>query len=277
MTLDELETFACIAQLGSFTEASRKLVRSQPAITRRIHQLEGALGVSLFERPGRRVALTDAGRALLPHAQAALAAARDGERAVRDLAVSSGGAQILKLAIVGTLADSHLVEALRAFEARFRDVSIELRTANSREVSALVRSGEVHLGLRYFPDADPKLESSVLGSEELVVVVPATHPHRAAPTTRPPQARARALARLPGRAGPAGILRPPARADARRRGLRERLVHCGGQPHGPEAAGAGRPGRRAHAPKQRSRRAADREPSRHRDRRASVRSCQLSS
>lgn len=176
MTLDELESFACIARLGSFTEASRKLGRSQPAITRRIHQLEGSLGHPLFERLGRRLALTDAGRALLPHAEVALAAARDGERAVRDLAMSSSAAQTLKLAIVGTLADSHLVEALRAFESRFPEVSVELRTATSREVSALVRSGEVHLGLRYFQDADPRLASKVLGAEDLFVVVPAAHP-----------------------------------------------------------------------------------------------------
>src|SRR5690242_9826196 len=114
MTLDEVETFLCIARLGSFTEASHALARSQPAISRRIRQLEEFLDTPLFERVGHRVALTDAGTALLPHAEAMLAAARDGERAIRD-ARGAAGPQVLKLAIVGTLADSHLVEALRAF------------------------------------------------------------------------------------------------------------------------------------------------------------------
>src|SRR5262245_35454102 len=141
MTRDEIEAFVAVAELGGFTEASRRLGRSQPAISRRINQLEQTLDAALFDRAGRRVSLTDAGRALLPHAEAALASMRDGERAVRDRG-KSHAAQLLRVAIVGTLADSHIVDALRAFEARFPDAAVELRTATSREVSALVRSGE---------------------------------------------------------------------------------------------------------------------------------------
>jgi DNA-binding transcriptional LysR family regulator len=182
-TIDELETFVRIAEAGGFTEASRRLRRSQPAITRRIQQLEGRLGSALFERLGRRVELTEAGTTLLPHAEAALASIRDGARAVRDLAqrgakVATRGA-VLKLAVVGTLADSHIVDALRELEARF-GAAVELQTATSREVSRLVRGGDASLGLRYFADADPRLESIPLGAEKLFVVVPAAHHIRAA-------------------------------------------------------------------------------------------------
>jgi DNA-binding transcriptional LysR family regulator len=173
MTFDEIEAFVSIADLGGFTQASRRLNRSQPAISRRIHELETTLGAALFERVGRRVVLTGAGKALLPHAEAALAAIRDGQRAVRDQA---GGASTLRLAIVGTLADSHIVDALRAFKSQFEQASVDLRTATSREVSTLIRNGEACLGLRYFPDADPKLESIPLGAEKLFVVVTAAHP-----------------------------------------------------------------------------------------------------
>ncbi|MFD8498811.1 LysR family transcriptional regulator [Amycolatopsis sp. NPDC059657] len=169
MTLDEIEAFVCIAEVGGYTEAARRLDRSQPAISRRIHELEQSLDAKLFERVGRRMVLTDAGHALLPHAEAALAAVRDGERAVRD---RSRGALPLRLAIVGTLADSHIVDALREFTAKAA-IAVDLRTATSREVSALVRSGEADLGLRY--RADAKLESIPLGEEKLYVVVPASH------------------------------------------------------------------------------------------------------
>jgi DNA-binding transcriptional LysR family regulator len=175
VTFDEIEAFVCIAEQGGFTEASKRLHRSQPAISRRIHELEKTLDTALFERVGRRVALTDAGRALLPHAEAALAAIRDGERAVRDRARDPRRGPSLRLALVGTLADSHIVAALHAFRARFEDASVDLRTATSKEVSALVRGGEACLGLRYFPDSDPKLESVPLGAEKLFVVVPAAH------------------------------------------------------------------------------------------------------
>jgi DNA-binding transcriptional LysR family regulator len=171
MTFEEIEAFVCIAEVGGFTEASRRLNRSQPAISRRIHELEHALGAVLFERTGRRVTLTDAGRALLPYAEAALAAIRDGARAVRDQVGRE--AVTLRLAIVGTLADSHIVDALREFTSRSTEVSVDLRTATSREVSALVRSGEADLGLRYHPD--PTLETIPLGEEKLYVVVGASH------------------------------------------------------------------------------------------------------
>ncbi|MEV0614635.1 LysR family transcriptional regulator [Nonomuraea sp. NPDC050404] len=174
--MEEIEAFVCIARTGGFTEASRRLNRSQPAISRRIHELERSLGAALFERAGRRVALTEAGRALLPYAEAVLASMRDGERAVREASREGMGARVLSLAIVGTLADSHIVDALRAFEARFPQAEVELRTATSREVSALVRGGEASLGLRYFEEGDPQLESIPLGTEKLLVVVPAGHP-----------------------------------------------------------------------------------------------------
>lgn len=179
MTLDELASFVCIATGSGVTDASRKLHRSQPAISRRIRQLEQGLDAKLFERIGRGVRLTDAGRAFLPHAEEALAALRDGERAVRELGSTAASPLALRLALVGTLADSNLVGALRKFQSRFAGSTVELRTANSREVSELVRRGDVHLGLRYFPDPDPRLESIPLGSEELFVVVPAAHRVRA--------------------------------------------------------------------------------------------------
>ena len=173
MTFDEVETFVCIAETGGFTEASRQLHRSQPAISRRIHELERRLGAALFVRAGRRVTLTDAGRALLPYAEAALAAVRDGASAVRDRA--GHGALSFRLAIVGTLADSHIVDVLREFTSRTDNASVDLRTATSREVSTLVRSGQADLGLRYNVDTDLKLESIPLGDEKLYVVVPANH------------------------------------------------------------------------------------------------------
>ena len=179
MTFDELDAFVAIATSGGFTNASRKLFRSQPAISRRIGQLERELGAALFERVGRGVRLTDAGRALLPHAEAALAALADARRAVTEAGGSAQPKLVLRVALVGTLADSHIVETLRRFKKKAGDASLELRTATSREVSALVRRGEADLGIRYFPDPDRKLESIALGSEPLRVVVPVSHRVRA--------------------------------------------------------------------------------------------------
>ena len=174
MTLDELDTFVAIARSGSFTEASRRLARSQPAISRRIRQLEASLGATLFRREGRTVRLSEAGETLLPHAEAALAAVEDGTRAVEAAGRGKGPAR-LRLAVVGTLADSHLVEALRETERRFPEARVEVMTATSREVSAAVRAGSADLGLRYFADGDARLTSIRLGAERLPLVIPSGH------------------------------------------------------------------------------------------------------
>ena len=68
----------------------------------------------------------------------------------------------VSLAMVGTLADSNIVEVLRRFVQRSKSVELDLRTATSEEVSELVRRGEVTLGLRYFAD-ESGLNSRIVG------------------------------------------------------------------------------------------------------------------
>jgi DNA-binding transcriptional LysR family regulator len=179
MNVDEIETFLCVAELGNFSKASLKLHRTQPAISRRIALLEQSLGAALFERAARSAKLTRAGQAFLPHAIAVLAAIRDGRRAVTDAKRAPSASRHLSLAIVGTLADSHIVETLRTFQASAPGASVALTTATSREVSELVKAGDVELGLRYFPDTDPALECETLGTERLYLIVPARHAARA--------------------------------------------------------------------------------------------------
>ncbi|HTI83529.1 MAG TPA: LysR family transcriptional regulator [Acetobacteraceae bacterium] len=173
MDFDGVETFLAIAELGSFTGAARRLHRSQPAISRRLEIVEHELGAPLFERLRGRARLTEAGRIFLPHAESALASLRDGRDAVRGLQAGIEGE--ISLALVGTLADTHVVTALRAFAARSAHVRLQLRTASSREVTDLVRRGEVTLGLRYFRVDRPELVSLDAGHEKMLVVAAAGH------------------------------------------------------------------------------------------------------
>ena len=91
MNIDEIETFVAIAELGGFTRAGRRLHRTQPAISRRLGILEHELGAPMFERIRGNARLTEAGRAFLPHAEAALAALKDGREAVRGLQTRHAG------------------------------------------------------------------------------------------------------------------------------------------------------------------------------------------
>src|SRR5262249_13012224 len=100
--LDHVEAFVAIVRRGGFTRAAATLHLSQPAISRRVHLLEHELGAPLFDRIRSGAALTDAGRAFLPHAEALLASRQDGIQAVS--ALRGGDRGTVTLAIVGTLA-----------------------------------------------------------------------------------------------------------------------------------------------------------------------------
>ena len=173
MDFAEIETFVTIAALGGFTRAAERLHRTQPAISRRLALLEAELAASLFERVRGDVRLSEAGRAFLPYAEAALAALKDGHEAVRGL--QSGLRGTVSLALVGTLADTHIVDVLRQFAQRATDIRIELRTASSSEVSNLVRRGEATLGLRYFTGRRTELVSRSAGNEKMLVIAQPGH------------------------------------------------------------------------------------------------------
>ena len=209
MDIDGLKTFVAIAELGGFTRAGARLHRSQPAISRRLGLLEQELGAPLFDRLRGRARLTEAGRAFRPHAEAALAALKDGQEAVRDL--QSGLSGSLSLALVGTLADTHIVDTLRRFRKRARGVRLELRTASSAEVTDLVRRGEVTLGLRYFFADGADLVTHAAGAEAMLVVAAAGHPLAGRRVRNIKALARRTLDRLSAGAQRARFLRPPAR------------------------------------------------------------------
>jgi DNA-binding transcriptional LysR family regulator len=168
MELIEIEAFLAVAKAGSFTAAADQLFISQPAISRRIELLERELAAPLFERGRGGAALTDAGDVFLEFARQAVAALRDGAGAVAELRDGSRGT--VALALVGTLTSTRLTARIRVFRAENPFVRVTLRTARSDEVSLLVQTGEAAIGLRYFPDPSPAVESHWVEDEALCIV-----------------------------------------------------------------------------------------------------------
>ncbi|MDQ6907645.1 MAG: LysR family transcriptional regulator, partial [Chloroflexota bacterium] len=164
----EIEAFIAIVEHRGFTRAAEAIHLSQPAISRRVELLERELGTALFERIHGGARLTDAGTTFLPYARQALAAARDGKMAVDALENADVGAVIL--ALVGTLADTRLTTRLERYRIAHPLVRLVLTTGRSHEVSAMVRDGDAHLGLRYGEDAHPDLVSVPVHEERMVIV-----------------------------------------------------------------------------------------------------------
>jgi DNA-binding transcriptional LysR family regulator len=173
MDSEALKTFLCVHRTGSVSAAAKLLSRTQSAISRRLAVLEDQVGLPLFERVGRRIVTSDAGRTLLPFAERVAAALDDAQAAAER--VRDGTSGTVRVAAVGTLADERLTLALRRVAVRYPDVDIRLRTATSAEVSELVRAGEATLGLRYFMDRRDGLSAKLVKMEPLVVACATTH------------------------------------------------------------------------------------------------------
>jgi len=168
MEISQLEAFIAVAKTGSFSKASETLHLSQPAISRRIAILEHVLKTSLFERIPKGIILSDSGKTFLPYAMRVMSSIKDGMEALKtEDDIASG---IIDIAIVGTLASTKLSKKLKAFRTKYPQVELNLRTALSDEVSDLVLSGEVHLGMRYFPESSSDIQSKLFLKEPMVTV-----------------------------------------------------------------------------------------------------------
>jgi DNA-binding transcriptional LysR family regulator len=169
-----LQAFVTVARLNSFTRAARLLHLSQPALTKHVRQLEETLGVRLFDRNTRTVALTRMGADLNPVIGQLLREIEGVIFNTRALAARSRG--IIRVAALPSLCSTLLPVALARFRALHPGVSVVLRDVVAQRVVALVKAGEVDFGVGSAPDGVPDVRFSPLLSDRMVVAFPAGHP-----------------------------------------------------------------------------------------------------
>ena len=168
MTLEQLRVFVCVAECEHMTRAAETLNLTQSATSAAIAALEERHGVKLFDRIGRRIALTSAGRAFLAEARAVLARAATAEQTLADLAGLNTGELIL--AASQTIGSYWLPPRIAQFRAAYPGVIIKLRIGNTRRVAALASAGDVDLAFAEGEVSDPALAISPIGGDELVIV-----------------------------------------------------------------------------------------------------------
>ncbi|MCE9671212.1 LysR family transcriptional regulator [Myxococcus stipitatus] len=169
-----LACFIAVAQTLNFRRAAQGLHLTQPALSARIRGLEVELGVSLFERDRRHVALTPAGQALLPHARAACANIEEGKLQAQRAARGEAGGLRVGFTV---LAMYDLVpHCVREFRERFPSVEIELSEMNSPALEAALVSGAVDVAILHPPLHTSGLEAVPLVDEPLVLALPSAHP-----------------------------------------------------------------------------------------------------
>lgn len=141
----QMRAFLAVAATGSFTRAADQLALSQPTLTVQIRNLEQALALRVFDRNTRSVALTRAGRELLPVL----------DRLVRELdsvvsesrAQASLGRGVVRLAVLPSIASGILPEVIARFRRTHPDILFVIRDAIAATVNAATRSEEVDLGI----------------------------------------------------------------------------------------------------------------------------------
>lgn len=175
MELRQLRHFMAVVTEGSFTAAARAELIVQSALSSSVRNLERELGADLFDRTGRRVVLTEAGRALLPQARALLAGARSAREAVAAVAGLDTGR--VAIGTIQTLTCVDLPGELSAFHQGFPGVQVSVRDAPVDDLTEALRAGE--LDLAYLaPDARELPEGLAVHAtwhEELVLITAPGH------------------------------------------------------------------------------------------------------
>lgn len=178
MNLEQLRSFAEVAQTGHFTRAAEHLHLAQPSLSRQIATLEADLGVDLFHRARGNVTLTAAGERLLPLARRMITDADTARAEMAELAGVRRGR--IRLGATPTLCTTLVAEVLAEFHERHPGVDIEILERGSRSLIGALVDGALDLALIVTSvssgSARAVLEREPILSERLVVVSSAAEP-----------------------------------------------------------------------------------------------------
>ncbi|MFV2031563.1 MAG: LysR family transcriptional regulator [Gammaproteobacteria bacterium] len=175
MQTSQISTFLAIAELQSFSLAAERLHITQPAVSKRIRQLEEQMKTTLFDRIGKKSILTPSGEAFLPHA----------ERVLHELKVYKSRLTRLQDKPSGTLslATSHhvglhrLPQVLRDFKIEYPEVDLDLHFMDSEDACVAIANNELELAIVTLPqNTDDKLTLEPVWIDLLQIVFAPDHP-----------------------------------------------------------------------------------------------------
>lgn len=170
MELVQLEYFVAAVEAGGISKGAARCGIAQPSMSQQIQRLEASLRVKLFDRVGRGVALTDAGRALLPRAKRLLAEAQALAPDVQSDVAS--GAVPLAIGAIPTMAPYLLPDVMRRLPREFPECELTIHEHYTDRVIARVLANELDFAIVSTPIEDDEIELEVIGKERLLVVAP---------------------------------------------------------------------------------------------------------
>jgi DNA-binding transcriptional LysR family regulator len=174
MNLHHLRLFTAVVNHGGFTKAAASLHLSQPAISKSLNELERQLNLTLLERSGRSIRLTDAGQALYARARELFGVEWIAEQELREIRGLKRG--VLRIGASTTIATYMLPPYLGRFHLRHPGIRIRATSANTRAVLRMLLESRADIALVEGPVSHPQVEVQPWLDDELVVI---SHPqHR---------------------------------------------------------------------------------------------------
>lgn len=172
-TFRQLRVFSEVARQLSFSKAAQHLHLSPPAVTMQVKELESHVGMPLFERKGRQVALTLAGEYMLVYARRILATLKDAEDAVARLQKLEIGT--LTIGMVST-AEYFLPRLLAGFQAEHPGIDIRLVVSNRDQLVRMLQANEVDIAIMGRPPREMATRAEPFAAHPHVFVAPPGHP-----------------------------------------------------------------------------------------------------
>lgn len=182
MELRQVRYFVTLAEELNFSRAASRLHMTQPPLTRQIQQLEESLGVRLFERSNRGVALTDSGQTFLQEARQLLALA---DQAVdRTRLADQGAIGRIDVGVFGSAILDVVPQLLLTFRSAFPRVVVTLATMGKLAQIRALREGRLTIAFNRFLPHEPDMMVETILQESLCVAMNRQHPLAARETLR---------------------------------------------------------------------------------------------
>lgn len=170
-----LQAFCAVAEAGSFSAAAKQLHLTQPAVSKRIASLEQQLDCRVFDRIGRKIDLTEAGRTLLPRARRVLRELEEARRLIIDKSSHITGT--LNMATSHHIGLHRLPPVLRHYSDSYPEVKLAIDFIDSERATEKILSGDLELAVvTLAPKTHPKMVTEEIWRDPLLCVVAHEHP-----------------------------------------------------------------------------------------------------
>ena len=172
--LANLRSLVAVAEAGAITEAARRLGLTQPALTRRLQQLESEFGTTLLQRGRNGATLTETGRLLVAEARQLIERYEGAKREVTRHTAATGGT--IRLGGGATAVSFLLPGEIASFQHHYPNVHFQVKEASSSDIAEDVASGRLELGLVTLPIRKTGLAITPLLDDQIVLIAAAGHP-----------------------------------------------------------------------------------------------------